>query len=260
MHFQSSIDGSEENTMWQPDGAGSRARVGLLSAHLDQAPESEFWTMAPGGLSIHTTRVPLRVASEGGEITPRSVVDGIRAFSEPPLIDDAAELLVAVPLNVIVYGFTSSSYLLGAEGDRALKARLERRTRGIPVVIPGLSSLLALRAFGVRRLALIDPPWFPPELDEMGAQYFRSEGFEVVYHAPAAVRSGPGEVHPAQVYEWVRTYVPTAAEAVVIGGTGFRAIGAIQALEEDLARPVVTANQVALWEALQLAHVRAPVA
>ncbi len=43
------------------------------------------------------------------------------------------------------------------------------------------------------------------------------------------------------------------------GGNGFRAIGAIQALDEDLRRPVLTANQVAFWHALCLAGVCAPV-
>jgi hypothetical protein len=59
-------------------------------------------------------------------------------------------------------------------------------------------------------------------------------------------------VHPGQIYEWARTHVPVTAEAVFIGGNGFRAIGVIQALEEDLKRPVSTANQVAFWQALRL--------
>jgi len=245
--------------MWQPDGAGWRARIGLISAHLDLAPESEFWTMAPAGVSVHVTRVPLSVIGPGGEITPQGVMDGIRAFTEPPLVDEAAALLASNPLNAIVYGFTSSSYLLGAEGDRALKARLEGRTSGIPVLIPCLSTIRALRALGVSRIALVDPPWFPPELDEMGARYFAGQGCKVVFHASAPVRRGPGEVYPSQIYEWVRANVPESAEAVVIGGTGFRAIGAIAALEQDLAVPVLTANQVALWEALRLARLQLPV-
>jgi maleate isomerase len=43
------------------------------------------------------------------------------------------------------------------------------------------------------------------------------------------------------------------AEAVFMGGNGFRAAGAISRLEAALARPVLTANQVLLWNLL--AHV-----
>lgn len=246
-----------EGSMWQPDGSGWRARIGVLTPHLDVQPESELQAMAPEGVSIHSARVPLRITRVPN--VPSIGLDTVRAFVEPPFLDEAAELLAAAPLHVIVYVFTSSSYVLGAEGDAALKARLEQRTSGIPIVIPCASAVLALQAFNVRRLALIHPPWFPAELDQMGAEYFRSQGFDVVYNARAALRNDYGEIYPAQVYEWARAHVPAAAQAVFVGGNGFRAIGAIQALEEDLRRPVLTANQVAFWHALCLAGVCAPV-
>jgi maleate cis-trans isomerase len=48
---------------------------------------------------------------------------------------DAAELLPAAPLDAIAYGFTSSAYVIdGVEGEAEMIARLERPTRGIPVV------------------------------------------------------------------------------------------------------------------------------
>lgn len=40
-------------------------------------------------------------------------------------------------------------------------------------------------------------------------------------------------------------HAPSNMEGVFIAGNGFRAIGVIAALEEDLGRPVLTANQVA---------------
>jgi maleate isomerase len=39
---------------------------------------------------------------------------------------------------------------------------------------------------------------------------------------------------------------------VFIGGNGLRAAGTIHALEESLRKPVLTANQVLLWQALKL--------
>jgi maleate isomerase len=50
-------------------------------------------------------------------------------------VDDAAELLATAPLDAIAYGFTSSAYVIGGvEGEAEMSARLERPTRGIPVV------------------------------------------------------------------------------------------------------------------------------
>jgi maleate isomerase len=60
------------------------------------------------------------------------------------------------------------------------------------------------------------------------------------------------EVLPAEVYDWAKANVPSNADAVFIGGNGLRAIGVIQALEQALGRPVLTANQVLFWQALRL--------
>jgi maleate isomerase len=56
---------------------------------------------------------------------------------------------------------------------------------------------------------------------------------------------------------WVE--FPKEAEAVFLGGNGMRTIGAIQALEEALGKPVLTSNQVAFWQALRLAKISARV-
>lgn len=245
--------------MWQADGWGWRARIGVLTPHADIGPESELRAMAPEGVSIHAARVPLAVAAPGGSMDLAIALDQARAFADPPHVDDAAELLAAAPLHAIVYAFTSSSYVRGADDDVALKARLEGRTGGIPVVITGAAAVLALRTLGAGRIALIDPPWFSTALTAMGADYFRGQGIEVVYAAPAGLPSGQRLIHPGLLYEWVREQVPAAADAVFIGGNGFRAVGVIRALEEDLGRPVLTANQVAFWHALRVSGTRAPV-
>lgn len=59
------------------------------------------------------------------------------------------------------------------------------------------------------------------------------------------------EVSPAEVFDWTSAHMPPSADAVFIGGNGLRAIGAIQRLERKLRRPVLTANQVLLWQALR---------
>jgi maleate isomerase len=245
--------------MWQPDGWAWRARIGVLAPAGDVGPESEFRAMAPEGVSIHAARVPFAVRAPGGVIDGPIDLEPARAFADPPHIDDAARLLAAAPLHAIAVGFTSNSYLRGADDDAALKARLEERTRGVPVVITGAAAVLALRTLGALRLALIDPPWFSAELNRMGAAYFESQGFEVVHAAPAGLPSGQFLVHPGQLYDWARSHVPAEAHAVFVGGNGFRAVGVIQALEEDLGRPVLTANSVAFWQALHLAGTRVPV-
>ena len=61
------------------------------------------------------------------------------------------------------------------------------------------------------------------------------------------------------LYQQVRAACLQEADGVLIAGTGFRCVGILDALERDLQRPVVSANQASLWHCLRLAGVRTPV-
>jgi maleate isomerase len=120
----------------------------------------------------------------------------------------------------------------------------------LPVVSTCESAVLALRELGVERIGLIGAPWFEPELNELGAAYFRSQGFDVVSSRSAALSQDPARIEPAAVLDWATRHVPDNAEAIFIGGNGFRAAGAIGALERAIERPVLESNQVLLWRIL----------
>ncbi len=175
----------------------------------------------------------------------------VRAFAEPPYVDDATELLAAAPIHAIGFGFTSSAYVIGADGEAAMLERLHQRSRGIPVVAPCASIVEALRVFGVRRMALFDPPWFDEELNALGAAYYWAAGFDVVSSLRCALPSDQFAIEPSALFEFVRQQVPADAEAVVFGGNGMRAVGVIAPLERELGRPVVSPNQALLWGAMR---------
>jgi maleate isomerase len=215
--------------------------------------------MAPGEVTIHATRVPFGAMAAGGAMDPTSPLAPARAFAEPPHVDDAVELLAAAPLQAIAFGFTSSAYVIGHEGEAAMIRRLGERSRGIPVVAPCAAAVDALRMLGVERLALFSPPWFDAELDELGAAYFADQGFEVVHHGPCGLPSDQSSIKPQELHDWVVGHVPEDAEGVFIGGNGFRAVGVIDSLERELGRPVLTANQVLFWSALRAAAAHRPV-
>jgi maleate isomerase len=136
---------------------------------------------------------------------------------------------------------------------------VERHSNGIPIIISARAATAALRALQVQRIALIHGPFFTDDFDRKGGAYFHDHGFEIVHVShmmpPVEVpHPNTGSVtSPAGIYEWVRGHVPPSAQAVFIGGNAVRAIGVIAALEEDLRRPILTANQVSLWLALRLA-------
>jgi maleate isomerase len=233
-----------------PDGFGWRARIGVLTHDDNTVSETEFWTMVPDGVSVHAARVPFTDQ---------------RTFADPPGFDDATGRLARLPLQAIVVAWTWGSYILGTTGEQELVARLERRSNGIPVFMPAAAAAAAFRELGVGRIALFHGPWFTDEVDQKGVEYFENRGFEVVHVShlmPETEIPHPnlGSVaRPDELYEWVRSHAPANLEGVFIAGNGVRAIGVIAALEEQLGRPVLTANQVALWYVLRLAGVRAKI-
>jgi maleate isomerase len=231
----------EARPTWKRDGAGLRARIGVLTPDFDPVPESELSALAPPGVSIHASRV----------VRARTPA----AFAEPPHVDAAAERLADLAPHAIVFAYTGSSYALGPDADDPTRRRLEERAHGVPVILTCPAATTALRAFGAKRIAIINPPWFSAETSDLGRAYFTREGFDVVRCTRIDPFRSFTEVRPQEVFEWVGRNVPTQSDAVFIGGNGLRAIGTIDALEAALRKPVLTANQVAFWAALRAARV-----
>jgi maleate isomerase len=150
---------------------------------------------------------------------------------------------------VIGYASTSTGYAIGFDDETAMVQRLSRRS-GRPVAATCTSAVQALRVLDVDRIALVHPPWFDDEINELGAAYFRGQGLQVVSSASADLPQDPRRIETAAVMEWTSRHVTDDAEAVYIGGNGFRAAAAIQRLEDMLERPVLTSNQVLLWTLL----------
>jgi maleate isomerase len=216
--------------------------VGVLTPHAAAGPEEELPMMALGMVEAKVERVASGAAA--GRATTSA--DDLRALTGAPVLDAAAEALAARAVDAIAYASTSSAYAIGFDDEIAMVSRIARRV-AVPVVATCASAVLALRRFDIERLALVHPPWFGGEFNELGATYFRSQGFEVVMSASADLSQDPRRIEPAGVLQWVSRHVPDDADAVFIGGNGFRAVGAIEALETATARPVLESNQVLLW-------------
>ena len=243
----------EQTHRWARDGWDAECRVGLLVPHADVGPECELEAMAPAGVTVHATRVGFGAMAAGGAMDPTIPLAPVRAFAESPDLDAAATLLAAAPLDVIAFAFTSSAYVIGAEGEIEMLNRLAQVARGIPVVAATTATLAALQHLGATRVALVTPPWFDRELIELGKELFEHAGHAVVGAAAAELDSDQRAITPSGLFDWVRRSTPHDADAVVIAGNGLRAVGVIAALEQELARPVVTANQALLWAALRAA-------
>lgn len=201
--------------------------------------------MAPGRLVTCVSRVGTDDVGSGPPTTAR----GLRALTLAPALDAAAASLATSSLDAVGYASTTSAYAIGLDAEAALVSRLSALLSA-PVAATCEAAVRALQALGVERVALIGAPWFGAELNELGAAYFRDHGFDVVSSASAGLALNPDRIGPHAVYDWTSRHVPDEAEAVFIGGNGFRAAAAVERLEQALGRPVLTSNQVLLWNIL----------
>lgn len=253
-----------EGAMTRRDNWGWQARIGMFIVGNEAVPEAEWWAMAPRDVSVHAARVTARAPwarwneDRSGVVLEEDLLRGARQFA-------------AMRLSAVVVGHSSSSILGGAGWDEAVVAALsEVIGPGVAVSTNGLDSLAALGAAGVRRPFLVLPPWFNDATVEAGVAYYRDRGFEPGGHMRCDPGRKwrdlpPGDLYPQgmgfeqeiePLYAQIRAACPETADGVLIAGTGFRCVGIIGALERDLARPVLTANQVSLWHSLRRAGVR----
>lgn len=85
------------------------------------------------------------------------------------------------------------------------------RRHGVPVVATCQSACEGLRRLGAQAISVVNPPWFDEELDRLGAEYFRSQGFDVVAHGTCGLPSNQRSINPPELYDWIRAHTRDTA-------------------------------------------------
>lgn len=229
-----------------PDGWGSMGRIGLVYLHSSVVMENEMWAMAAPGVSIHTTR--LRI----GKIN----VADIGAMVEAPEFEAAVRLVAGAPIDVLLFGGTSASFLHGNAWDERTTARMECWAPGVRAVTTATACRAALASLGVGPVSLVTP--YLDEVHVRCASWLASNGHPIVADANLRISEDRAlaEVPLEQVYDMCLAVDRPEADAVFISCTNFRSVGAIAALEARLGKPVVSAVQASMWYALDIMGVR----
>ena len=238
----------DEGSQMRDDGYGYRAKVGLVYIASSVVMEPECYAMAPPGVSIHTARVHLE------EVT----VEGLSRLGgeHRAQILDATRLLAEAPLDSIVFGCTSGSFVGGAGYELQITAAMAEVSSGIPVTTTTAAATHALRTLGVRRVALFTP--YPRPLGDLAAAYFEQQGHQVIVADHLGIDDDReiGEVPADLVYRRALMLGQADVDGVLISCTNLRTLAVLEDLERDLGKPVVSAIQASFWEALRLAGVR----
>lgn len=225
---------------------GWRARIGFLVPPGNPTVEPEMTELAPLGVSVHFTRM-----SASGSAGSHSGQDE-RTRQQIAGLDEATRLMAMISPRVIVLAHTATSYTLGVDAEAALAARLEAAS-GARFLTAFGGVVAALHRLGVRRIAYATP--YDAALTERGREHLTQHGFDVVGMARLEGVLNIYDETPARAYAVGRQADRPDAEAVFLSGTGMPTLAIIQALEDDLGKPVISAASAMMWAALRAAGV-----
>jgi maleate cis-trans isomerase len=229
---------------------GWRARLGFLVPPGNPTVEPEMMALAPDGVTAHFNRMVARGlpgSLDGQSERNRMMIDNV---------DASIEMLALVKPDVIVLAHTATSYYLGRQGETELLARLERAT-GTRLVTAFGSVLRAFERLNVRKVALGAP--YSREITLQGKAHLEAHGLEVVSFDNLKGVTNIYDETAERAYRLARAVDTPKAEAVFLTGTGMPTLPVLEALEQDLAKPVISSASAMMWHALRLAGVRQPI-
>jgi maleate isomerase len=208
-------------------------------APYDMALDRELWRWVPDDVSLHITRMPYVPLAVSTEMALH--------IADPTLVARCVlDVHVVSPL-VAAYACTSGSFVGGLAGEAALVAAM--LGAGAPAAVTASGALLAaLRHLDLTRIATATP--YTADLTAGLSGFLAEAGVEVVSASGLGLTSDIWMVPYDITAGLVRDTDTDDAEAVFVSCTNLPTYDVIATLEAELGKPVLTANQVTVWSAL----------
>jgi maleate cis-trans isomerase len=189
------------------------------------------------------------VHTDIGEDTHR--LDALLEMGSARHLAAGVEELLLSGAEAVVWACAGGSFVHGLQGAHE-QVRGLARAAGLPASSTSFAFVHAARELGARRVAI--GATYPDDVAALFAAFLKEAGTEVV-----AVR-GSGVATAAEVAGWdydqvlalAREADHPDAEAILLPDTALHTASHLPALEKELAKPVLTANQVTVREALRL--------
>lgn len=213
--------------------------IGVV-APFDFALDRELWRWVPEDVSLYLTRLPFFT-------TPVTVEMAVACGDRRAVRRATRDVLTPEP-GVVAYACTSGSFVDGAAGELVLRRTM--KDAGAPTACTTSGALIdALVLLGIARLAIVTPYVEPVTRRLIG--YLAEHEVRTVSSQGLGLLGNIWRVTYAEVIEVVRAMDIDDAEALFISCTNLPTYDLIEPLEQALAKPVLTANQVTMWAALR---------
>lgn len=218
-------------------------RIGLIALATDHTSELDFARMCdPEEVGVYVTRI-----AYDNPTTP----DSLRRTG-PRLTDAASLILPEERLDVVAFGCTAASVVLG---DAAVAEHIQRAKPGSKCVTPTSAAFAAFAALGARKVSVLTP--YSPKVTEELVAYFSSNGLDVVNWNCFGLEDDRkmARISRSSLIAASIDTIDDAADALFISCTALRAAACVEEIEQAIGKPVVTSNQAAVWRCLRLAGI-----
>ncbi|GAB3975924.1 aspartate/glutamate racemase family protein [Actinoallomurus acanthiterrae] len=194
-------------------------------------------------------RLPL-VHTDIGEDAHR--VDALLEMGAIHRLADRVGRLKEHDVDAVVWACTSASFIFGWDGARRQVEELSQ-VSGLPASSTSFAFAHAAQALGVRRLAV--GATYPEDVAAYFVRFLEASGAEVIQVSGRGIITAAevGTLGREQVLELARSNDHPDADAVLLPDTALHTAAWLDELEEAVGKPVLTANQVSVWEGLRLA-------
>ncbi|MCW2756856.1 MAG: Decarboxylase [Nocardioidaceae bacterium] len=215
--------------------------VGLL--YPGHAAEADF-----AAFDSSTVRLPL-VHTSVGEDAHR--VDALLDLGSAARLAEGARTLLEHRPDSVMWACTSGSFVFGWDGARRQVDELAALV-GLPVSSTSIAFVNAAHALGLEHVAVAAS--YPSDVAGHFVDFLKHGGIEVTTHASFGIVTAAevGTLGREDVIALIRGVDAAGADAVLVPDTAMHTLAWLDDLEAAAGIPVLTANQVTVWEGLRL--------
>lgn len=158
-------------------------------------------------------------------------------------------------VDSLIWACTSGSFVFGWEGAQRQIAALGR-VAGVPASSTSFAFVDAARTLGLHRVAVAAT--YPGDIAERFVAFLGHAGIRVARLSSRGIFTAAevGTLDREEVLDFAEANDHPSAEAVLLPDTALHTVAWLDELEERVGKPVLTANQVSLWQGLRLAEAR----
>jgi len=178
-------------------------------------------------------------------------IDALLDWGRPETLAAGAEALRPNGIDAIMWACTSGSFAYGWAGAHEQARTLSQAAR-VPASSTSLAFVHAIKSLGLRKVAVAAT--YPADVAQLFADFLHAADIVVTRVSSHDIFTAAevGTLSLERLLEIARLGDDPEAEAVLLPDTAFHTADHISALEKEIGKPVLTANQVTVWEGLRL--------